>query len=49
MTIKQISTLNYILGRLEGFAEGLTPEQQTYLIDTCELLIGVLEEEKTDE
>lgn len=49
MTLKQISTLHYILGRLEGLAEGLENEnQQQYLLDTCEILDGLLREEKTE-
>lgn len=45
MTLKQISTLHYILGRLEGLAEGLEKDQQTYLLDTCETLDELLREE----
>lgn len=52
MTIKQICTLHYILGRLEGIAEGLGEQnhqdQQQYLLDTCELLDGLLREESDD-
>ena len=49
MTLKQISTLHYILGRLEGLAEGLENEnQQQYLLDTCEILDELLREEKTE-
>lgn len=44
-SVKQISTLNYILGRLEGLAEGLEENQQQYLLDTCEILDGLLREE----
>ena len=45
MTLKQITTLHYILGRLEGLAEGLEQNQQTYLLDTCETLDELLREE----
>lgn len=48
MTLKQITTLHYILGRLEGLAEGLEQNQQQYLLDTCELLDELLREEKTE-
>ena len=48
MTLKQITTLHYILGRLEGLAEGLEQSQRTYLLDTCELLDELLREEKTE-
>lgn len=46
MTLKQISTLHYILGRLEGLAEGLKDQNKTtYLLDTCEILDELLREE----
>ena len=52
MTLKQICTLNYILGRLEGIAEGLGEQnhqdQQQYLLDTCELLDGLLREAEVE-
>lgn len=52
MTIKQICTLHYILGRLEGIAEGLGEQnhqdQQQYLLDTCELLDGLLRGEEVE-
>lgn len=49
MTLKQISTLHYILGRLEGMAENMVNQnQKTYLLDTCELLDELMREEKTE-
>lgn len=48
MTLKQITTLHYILGRLEGLSESLEQNQQQYLLDTCELLDELLREEKTE-
>lgn len=49
MTVEQICTLNYILGRIEGIAEGLGDQnQQQYLLDTCELLDRLLREADDD-
>ena len=49
MTVKQIITFSYILGRLEGLAEGLEDKQKDYLLDTCEMLTdfsdGLLDED----
>lgn len=49
MTLKQISTLHYILGRLEGLAENMVNQnQKTYLLDTCEILDELLREEEKE-
>ena len=45
MTLKQISTLYYILGRLDGLVEGLEQNQQQYLLDTCKMLDELLRKE----
>ena len=39
------SRLNYILGRFEGIAFATTGEIQIALLDTCEMLLALLEEE----
>lgn len=47
MTLKQISTLHYILGRMEGMAEGINNQrQQQYLQDICKRLAQLLREEE---
>ena len=48
MTRKDLSTINYILGRFEGIACGTDGDLQDGLLDTCEqlaILIKKLEEE----
>lgn len=43
-TEEQISTLNHILGRLEGIAFGVKDEDlQNYLLDTAELMAELLD------
>ena len=53
MTTKQICTLHYILGRLEGVAEGLGEQNhqdsQQYILDTCEMLDELLREAEVEE
>lgn len=51
MTRADISTLNYILGRLEGLACGAKNDVQTGILDTCEMLAKLIykfEKEETE-
>jgi len=50
MTLQEKSRLNYLLGRMEGLAEGI-PEQavRMSLISTCEMLTELLEENEEGE
>ena len=48
MTREQLSRLNYILGRLEGFAAGCSGSLQTCVLDTCEMLSELIGELETE-
>ena len=43
MTRADISTLNYILGRLEGLACGAGGDLQSGILDTCEQLAEMIQ------
>ena len=45
MTLKEVSTLNYAIGKIEGAAAGCEEGIQTALLDLAELLNGLLLDE----
>ena len=49
MTRADISTLNYILGRLEGLACGAENDLQTGIVDTCEMLAELIDKNEKKE
>ena len=49
MTHADISTLNYILGRLEGLACGAGNDVQAGILDTCEMLAELIDKNEKEE
>ena len=49
MTMKQISRLNYILGRIEGIASGVEGDAKDALLDTAEWLDEFISEAEVED